>query len=144
MGQAGQAVGVGRAPAPPRYTAPPGAPAAPGAPAGRTTSRAGLWAVMVLAVAAIVGYMVADATLWDGSGPSSTSSGSGSERTTTTRMPSDQLRALADSCDGGSMADCDRLWEASANLAWRRDPAETCGGMDPAGGHEGTCIQDFG
>jgi molecular chaperone DnaK len=133
------------APAPPA-PAMRGAPVG-GAPPGRTRSALRVWAVAFLVVAAVVGYMVADATLWDGSGGGSgagVGSGSGSERTTTTRMPSDQLRALADSCEGGSLADCDRLWEFSANLVWRRDPAETCGGRDPAGGHEGTCVQDFG
>ena len=51
---------------------------------------------------------------------------------------------LAEACGQGDMAACDSLWPQTptgSNIeAW----AESCGGRDPGGAHESTCVEDFG
>jgi hypothetical protein len=54
------------------------------------------------------------------------------------------LGALSDSCGAGDMAACDDLWLDSDVGSDLEAFAETCGGLDPAGGHFGDCEVTFG
>jgi hypothetical protein len=54
------------------------------------------------------------------------------------------LSGLADACGGGDMAACDDLWVDSDVGSDLEAFAETCGGVDPAGGHWGDCEETFG
>ena len=54
------------------------------------------------------------------------------------------LSDLADACGGGDMAACDDLWVDTDVGSDLEAFAETCGGLDPAGGHWGDCEEMFG
>ena len=60
---------------------------------------------------------------------------------TTTDAELEDLRAA---CAIGSLDDCDDLWLGTPIGSELEAFAETCGGRDPAGGHQGTCADDLG
>jgi molecular chaperone DnaK len=138
-GPAGPALrGPGRAPS---RTAPT-APAGPAAPAARSRSSAPIWLGLILLVGGVVAYVVADATLWDGPG-----SPPPTIPTITTAVVNQS--EISSSCRQGMMRDCDRLHEIMEENVGDRttfdlEVADTCGNEDPAGGHAGSCEDDFG
>ena len=54
------------------------------------------------------------------------------------------LAALAQSCSSGDMAACDDLWLDTDAGGVLEAYAETCGGLEPAGGVFGSCEEQFG
>jgi hypothetical protein len=56
----------------------------------------------------------------------------------------EQLQPYYDACAGGDMAACDDLWFGAPLGSEQETFAETCGGLDPAGGHARRCEEDYG
>ena len=56
----------------------------------------------------------------------------------------EQLDPLREACASGDMGACDDLWYGAPSGSEYEDFAETCGGLDPAGGHVQTCEDEYG
>lgn len=72
-----------------------------------------------------------------------TSEGDGGTETTAAGEAPD-LEALRTGCTGGSMSDCDSLYNNTEVGSELETTAETCGGLDPGGSHQGNCEDDLG
>lgn len=87
-------------------------------------------------------YGVEDgAPAWDYRGPELPSGDPSDGETGPATPEQDQLRAA---CADGSMTACDELWMMTPVGSDLEAYAETCGGRDPAGGHQGSCEEDLG
>ena len=56
----------------------------------------------------------------------------------------EQLDPLQAACGDGDMGACDDLWYGAPSGSTYEDFAETCGGLDPAGGHIQDCESQYG
>jgi Hsp70 protein len=132
---------------------PAGGPSSGGYAQPPSGSRTGLWialggiAAVVLAVVGFVAFSGGDDGGTTGSTTTSTTSGTGSTTGPTTGggtgVPDADLLEMQTSCQNGAMRDCDALWLLSPTESDYESFAETCGGLDTAGGHQGTCYTDY-
>jgi actin-like ATPase involved in cell morphogenesis len=125
-------------------------------------SKTGLWlAIGGIAAVLIVVLVVALGGGGDGDDPPGTTTTTEFAGTTTTdftsttdfdsttgstidRTTADGFMSLLVSCSDGSMADCDSLWGGTPSGSQLEAFAETCGYRDIAGGHNASCVEDFG